>query len=73
VPVGRKVRVPQLALDQRERDAFMQQLDSMSMPLLMRRMAARSASHGPSAEQPPGVHAHLAVSASAPGSVKIPV
>jgi hypothetical protein len=31
------VRVPQLALDQRERDAFMQQLDSMSMPQLMRR------------------------------------
>ena len=35
----REVRVPQLALGQRERDALMQQLDSMSMPELIRREA----------------------------------
>lgn len=31
--------MPQLALDQRERDTFMQELDSMSMPQLMGREA----------------------------------
>ena len=44
VGAGRgEVRVPQLALDQRQRDALMQQLDSVRMAKLMGREASADA------------------------------
>jgi hypothetical protein len=39
---GREVRVPELALDQRQRDPFMEQLDSVGMAELMRAKRRRT-------------------------------
>ena len=44
LPGRREVRVPELALDQRQRDPLVQQLDGVRMPQLMRRKPAPHAS-----------------------------